>query len=349
MNVFGRCLQRTQLKSLCSVKNYVQRRNVQISIVGAASDIGKNVALLLKRNPYITRLHLYDDNNIVKGIGLELEQIPGGPKVASFSGDPFLSAAIRYSNLVLLVSRTPRKLGFSREQMLATNAIPVYKLCKVLSYQNSDAFFAISTNPINSIIPFANLLLKNCNAHNPFKLFGITHIDTTRARAFISNTLNVNPRHLYVPVIGGHSDETIVPLFSNLCPSHYSVGHCEADTLTRLIKKSGTEVLNRKHGSDSSTLAMAWSINEFVQNLIEALYGNYVVVNSYTANPHFGTKFFSGPTKVGPEGVIETCNKTFHMSDYETKLLERAIPIINKDVAEGEAHVSVLESARSCY
>ncbi|XP_034825576.1 malate dehydrogenase-like [Maniola hyperantus] len=321
-----------------------QKRHVQISIIGAASEVGKNTVLLLKQNHHINKLHLYDDNNSVLGLGLELSHTPGGPTISAFSEEHTLPDAIRNAHLVVMVSRIPRKLGSTREQMLATNALPVQRLCKTISNTNPDAFLAFSTNPINSIVPFASALLFHYNAFCSHKIFGITHIDTARARTLLAKTLNVNPRSINVPVIGGHSDETIIPLFSNITPSHYRVKPCQDDTLTRLLTKCGTEVLNHKLGNDSAVLAVAWSINEFVEKIIEALYGGYVIVNSYTSNPHYGTKFFSGPTKVGSLGIVETCTN-LPMSDFERRLLERAVPIINRDVAQGEEHVQVVETA----
>ncbi|XP_050362980.1 malate dehydrogenase-like [Nymphalis io] len=334
--LFSKCLKGTQI---------VQYKYIQVSVIGAASEIGKNVALLLKLNHLIRRLQIYDDDNTVHGICLELARIPGGPTVTSFSGDIFLPAAVRYSRLVLMVSRVPRKLGYTREQMLEYNALPVQKICRTLPEHNPDAFFAISSNPINSIISFASALLNNYRAYNKYKLFGITTIDTVRTRALLGNALRVNPRHLHVPVIGGHSDNTIVPLFSNILPSHYSITQSQAETLTRLVRKSGNDVLNLKVGVDAATHAMAWSINEFTEHLLEALCGGYTIVNSYTVNPHFGTKFFSGPNKVGPSGIIETC-RSFVMSEYERNLLDQAVPLINREIAQGEDYIQEIESRK---
>ncbi|XP_022116146.2 malate dehydrogenase-like [Pieris rapae] len=333
-------------RSLVAVKSYFSkscilkehRRNAQVSIIGAANGIGSNLALLLKRNNNITRLNLYDDSERVLSIGSDISALPGGPRVATYSGYSFLPASIRSSHLILMVSRIPRKPGYTRDQMLAANAPAVQRLCKTIAEINPDAVLAISTNPINSILPFASSLLFKYCAYDAAKIFGITQIDTARAKAYAAKTLNVNPRHLYVPVIGGHSDETIVPLFSNMTPTHYKLDSCQADTLTKLVKKSGMEVVRNKHGVDSSTLAMAWSINEFVENMVEALYGATTVVNTFTANPHFGTRFFSGPTKIGCYGIVETCGANFHMSEYERFILGNAITHLNKEVGLGEEY-----------
>lgn len=318
-----------------------QTRNVQVSIIGASTEIGSNLALLVKQNNKVHRLKLHGDDEKIKGIALELNLLPGGPLVSGFVGDENLISAIAYSDLIVMVTRIPRKPSQLRDHMLETNGPIVHKLCKAVVERNPGAFLAISTNPINSIIPMASTILYKYDNYNPYKLFGITHIDTARSKSYAANALQANARHLIIPVIGGHSEESVVPLFSNLSPNFYTLDACQADMLTRLVRKSGSDVIYSKQGIDSSTIAMAWSINEFVDKMIDAIRGSQVEVNCYTANPHFGTKFFSGPTWIGPHGTFKPCS-FFHMSNYECSLLSQAVAAINKDILEGQEYANTL-------
>ncbi|XP_059061871.1 malate dehydrogenase, mitochondrial-like [Achroia grisella] len=208
--------------------------------------------------------------------------------------------------------------------------------------RNPNAFLAISTNPINSVVPFASTLLYEYYCYNPFKIMGITHIDSARSRSFAANALQVNPRQIQIPVIGGHSTETTVPLFSNLTPCHYSIDSCQADMLTRLVRKAGTEVVNYKYGRGSSVVGLAWSINEFVDNILNAINGTEDIVHCYSANPHFGTRYFSGPTVIGPYGITQTCCD-FSMSDYESFMLNSSVASLNHDIEVGENYVQVMQ------
>lgn len=310
-------------------------RNLQLSVIGAASDIGSKLSLLLKKNPKITKLNIHDNDSKVHGLAIELNQIPGGPTVSSYDGENDLPAAIAQSNLILMVARTPPTIGITSNTMLQANAPPVQRLCKAISEINPDAFLAISTNPINSMLPFASAMLYRYNCYNPFKIFGITHIDTARARSYAGKTLQANPRHLHIPVIGGHSEQTVVPLFSNLTPDFYTLDVGQADLLTRLVKKADTEILSLKGGKGSAVATVAWSVNEFAEGFVDALLGQEAEVHCFTANPHFGTRFFAGPTIIGPRGIIRTCCN-FQMSNLECGLLSDAVSIINNDVALGE-------------
>lgn len=318
-------------------------RNIQVTIIGAASDIGSNLALLLKQNSKISRLQLYDNSENVNTVALDLGYLLGGPCVSAFAGECMLSSSIRFSHLIVMVDRVHRKPGYTREQMIFYNAPMVQKLCRALAELNSTAFLAIATSPLNSMIPFASTLLHKYGTYNPFKVFGVNHLDLARCKAITASALHLDSSELQVPVIGGHSDETIVPLFSNITPNSYSVEERQADVLTRLLRKAGTEVVNKKMGSESATLSVAWSVNEFVDSVLDALRGAEVTVNAYTANPHFGTKYFSGPSRVGPNGIIRPCYE-FALSNYENDLLNRALPMINRDVSRGEEYVEVFEN-----
>jgi malate dehydrogenase len=47
-------------------------------------------------------------------------------------------------------------------------------------------------------------------------LFGVTTLDVVRAARFVSELKNTDPEEEAVPVIGGHSGVTIVPLLSQI-------------------------------------------------------------------------------------------------------------------------------------
>lgn len=317
-------------------------RNIQMSLIGAANEIGSYLALLLKQNNKIKKLQLYDDDAKVQGVGLELSHLPGGPCVSAWTGDASLKSAIRDSKVIVMVYRVPRKPGDTREKMIAANAPAVQKLCFAMANENPGAFLAIVTNPINSIVPFASALMYKYGCYNPFKIFGITQIDVTRTRMVTANALHLNPSELSLPVLGGHSEETIIPLFSNMQPATMAVEPCKADSLTRVVRKAGIEVVFQKQGSESATLAMAMSIYECLDLIADALGGKDVIVNCYTANPNFGTRFFSGPTKVGPYGIIKACHG-FQLNDFESCLLNASVPLINRDVELGEGYVRFLD------
>lgn len=77
----------------------------------------------------------------------------------------------------------------------------------------------IVSSPPNALVPFAANILKSHNAYDARRLMGITTLGVVRAETFLSEILEVLPKRdlgVEVNVIGGHSAETIVPLFSQV-------------------------------------------------------------------------------------------------------------------------------------
>lgn len=77
---------------------------------------------------------------------------------------------------------------------------------------------AIATNPVNSMVPLACEILKKTGSFNPNTIFGITTLSTVRANTFVAKTQGLEPECVVVPVIGGHTEETIVPVLSQAKP-----------------------------------------------------------------------------------------------------------------------------------
>jgi malate dehydrogenase len=82
------------------------------------------------------------------------------------------------------------------------------------------AFVLIITNPVNSTLPIAVETLKKHNVYNPAKIFGVTTLDVIRASTFVAHALNQpDPQKYKIPVVGGHSGATILPLLSQCTPA----------------------------------------------------------------------------------------------------------------------------------
>lgn len=77
---------------------------------------------------------------------------------------------------------------------------------------------------------------------DPRRIFGVSTLDTVRANAFIGQKLGVNPHNVTVPVIGGHSGVTIIPLFSRATPKVTFSSTDELEKMTVKVQEAGTEV-----------------------------------------------------------------------------------------------------------
>ena len=107
----------------------------------------------------------------------------------------------------------------TRDDLFKINAGIVRDLIKGVAEYCPKAFVLIISNPVNSTVPIAAEVLKNAGVLDAKKLFGVTTLDVVRAETFVADiTGEADKSKTTIPVIGGHSGETIVPLFSQSTP-----------------------------------------------------------------------------------------------------------------------------------
>ena len=147
----------------------------------------------------------------------------------------------------------------TRDDLFKINAGIVRDLVKGVAEFCPNAYILVISNPVNSTVPIAAEVMKQAGKFNPKKLFGVTTLDVVRAETFIQDiTGEKDPAKTVIPVIGGHSGETIVPLFSLAKPKV----NIPAEKLAPLIKRvqfGGDEVVEAKGGAGSATLSMAYA------------------------------------------------------------------------------------------
>ena len=107
----------------------------------------------------------------------------------------------------------------TRDDLFKINAGIVKGLVQGIAENCPKAFILIISNPVNSTVPIAAEVLKKNKCFDPTRLFGVTSLDVVRAQTFVAEVVGESdPRKFTVPVVGGHSGETIVPLLSQTQP-----------------------------------------------------------------------------------------------------------------------------------
>ncbi len=130
------------------------------------------------------------------------------------------------------------KPGMTRDDLFKINAGIVRDLVKGIAEYSPKAFILVISNPVNSTVPIAAEVMKQAGKFDPKRLFGVTTLDVVRAETFVQDiTGEKDPSKTVIPVIGGHSGETIVPLFSLAKPEV----KIPAEKLAPLIKRSSPD------------------------------------------------------------------------------------------------------------
>lgn len=315
-------------------------------VAGASGGIGQPLSLLLKTCPLITELALYDVVN-TPGVAKDLSHISSPAKVTGhLPQDGGAATAFKNADIVVIPAGVPRKPGMTRDDLFKINAGIVKGLIEVIADVAPKAFILIISNPVNSTVPIAAEVLKSKKVFNARRLFGVTTLDVVRAETFLSEIVGgTNPQDMKIPVVGGHSGVTIVPLFSQAKPS-ISIPLEELQSLVHRVQYGGDEVVTAKQGAGSATLSMAYAGYRFTEAVLKALNGEKGIVEPsyvYLADipggdavaEKVGVSFFSVPVELGTEGIEKIHDPLNKLTEYEQKLLKSAAPELEININKG--------------
>ena len=312
---------------------------MKLVILGAAGGIGQSLGLLLKTElPGGTELSLYDIAPVTPGVAADLSHIPTPVKVEGFSGeDP--SPALVNADIVLISAGMARKPGMDRSDLFNINAGIVKNLVSSCADNCPKALIGIITNPVNTTVAIAAEVLKRKGVYNPARLFGVTTLDVIRSSTFVAEIYGKDPRDINVPVIGGHSGITILPLLSQ---SGFEFSHDDADIMTKRIQNAGTEVVEAKAGGGSATLSMGQAAAKFGLSLVRALNGEKDVVEcTYVEGSGDLARFFAQPVLLGKNGVEKILDYG-SLSEFEQNTLNEALDTLRSDIKIGEEFLNFL-------
>jgi len=305
--------------------------NNKVAVMGASGGIGQPLSMLLKLNPAVTKLNLYDIVH-TPGVAADLSHIESKSEVAGFVGDD-LKASLEGMEIVVIPAGVPRKPGMTRDDLFNTNASIVANLASAAAEVCPDACLAIISNPVNSTVPIASEIFKKAGKYNPNKIFGVTTLDIVRANTFIANLKGLDPADVDCPVIGGHAGTTIMPLISQCTPPvEFPADALKA--LTERIQDAGTEVVKAKAGAGSATLSMAYAAARFTDSLMKAKSGKEVVECAYIASNVTEAPYFATPIKLGPNGV-EANLGLGTLSAFEEEMMKAGLPDLIKQINKG--------------
>merc|ERR1711981_1137894 len=261
----------------------------KVCVVGGGGGIGQPLSLLLKQNPLVSHVSVFDlvgapgvaadlshinTPASVSGHGMNLTQFQefSQEEKDSHQADAF-DAALQGSDVVVIPAGVPRKPGMTRQDLFDLNASLNMNFAKAVAKNCPNAFVAIISNPVNSTVPIFAEQMKKEGCYDPKRIFGVTTLDIVRANTFVAEAAGLDVSTLNVPVIGGHAG-AILPLLSRSTPESKSkLSDDQVAALTDRIQNGGTEVVLAKAGAGSATLSMAKAGADFAIALVRALNG----------------------------------------------------------------------------
>lgn len=328
------CLTGCSTCSPCNTFATKSANDFKVTVVGAAGNVGQPLSLLLKMNTQITTLALHD-NVQVKGMAEDLSHISTSTNVEAFEGAYQLEQALDSASVVVMCAAKARTPNMEANYEVFANAPVAIDVARAVSIACPNAFLAVITDPLNMIVPIMARVLQEEDAYDPKRLFGVTTLDVVRAKTYFAQTINVDPLQVSVPVIGGHTPDTMLTIISRSFPV-FDRGLCERETLLNRIHNAEHELAMAKmtvpQSEGTSTLAMAYAAAHFVRALLHALYGERSIIEcAYVASDVTEAKFFASPVLLGRNG-IKRYLEVPHLAEYEEKALGNLIKQLKREI-----------------
>ncbi|KAJ2313825.1 hypothetical protein IWW51_001247 [Coemansia sp. RSA 2702] len=325
---------------------------VSVAVLGAAGGIGQPLSLLLMLTPGISRLSLYDIVNM-PGVAADISHINSNVSVEHHAGAAQLRRALQGIDIVVIPAGVPRKPGMTRDDLFSVNASIVRELTEAVADTCPRALIAIIANPVNSTVPIAAEVLKSRHVYDPRRLFGVTTLDSVRASRFVRDLRpETDAAELHIPIVGGHSGNTIVPLLSMATP-RLELTPAEAEGLVQRIQYGGDEVVKAKEGRGSATLSMAHAAARFTNSLVVAFKGTLTVelaLVPLAADPggaqqirRFGAgqlEYFAVPVELGQAGVQQIVALPTEPNTLERKGIEIAASVLRDNIDKGVSYIT---------
>lgn len=317
---------------------------MKLTLLGAAGGIGQTLALLLKlRLPIGTELALYDISPVTPGVAVDISHIATSVKAIGYAGEENLAAALKDAHMVLITAGVARKPGMTRADLFNINGNIIKNLVEKVAEVCPDACVGIVSNPVNTLVPLAAEVLRKKGVYDKRKLFGVSTLDVVRAKSFVSELKEKHAETVKVPVIGGHSGPTILPLLSQALSEGRKIDFTqeEIESLTHRIQNAGTEVVEAKAGGGSATLSMAEAGARFAVAVFKALLGEDCVRYAYVESKKDSgyPEFFAHPVRFGLTGVEELL-PIGQLSAYEQEKLKALEEVLEADIKLGKDFVN---------
>ena len=317
---------------------------MKLTLLGAAGGIGQTLALLLKlRLPVGTELALYDISPVTPGVAVDISHIATSVKAIGYAGEENLAAALKDAHMVLVTAGVARKPGMTRADLFNINGNIIKNLIEKVADVCPNACIGIVSNPVNTLVPLAAEVLRKKGVYDKRKLFGVSTLDVVRAKSFVSELKEKHAETVKVPVIGGHSGPTILPLLSQALSEGRKIDFTqeEIESLTHRIQNAGTEVVEAKAGGGSATLSMAEAGARFAVAVFKALLGEDCVRYAYVESKKDSgyPEFFAHPVRFGLTGVEELL-PIGQLSEYEQEKLKALEEVLEADNKLGKDFVN---------
>ena len=186
---------------------------MKVTIVGAGA-VGATCTENIARKQLVEEIVLVDiKEGLAEGKAMDMNQCATlngfNSKIIGSTND---YVATSDSAVCVITSGIPRKPGMTREELIGTNAGIVKNVTDSLLKYSPDTIIIVISNPMDTM---TYLSVKSSGLPKE-KVIGMGGIlDSARFKYRLSEVLSCSPNDLHGVVIGGHGDNTMLPLINH--------------------------------------------------------------------------------------------------------------------------------------
>lgn len=126
-----------------------------VALLDVLSTVGRNLALLLKQNPNIHELRIYQEEQDIQNFASDLNEIDTKTKVVPYPSN-CLRKAVTGAHVVVSTGGCQEKHGETQKELFDKNMDNVRNVAMFLAEFNPYAVYCIAKPPVEALVPMVS-------------------------------------------------------------------------------------------------------------------------------------------------------------------------------------------------
>jgi len=169
---------------------------------------------------------------------------------------------------------------------------------------------------------------------DPRRIIGVTSLNSARASKFVHEATGVPVDQIDVPVVGGHTGRTVLPLFTR-DPAASTLPLEARRELDLRVQEGDEEVIKAKRVRGGPALSSAYAAMLLARAVLNGLAGQRGSVCAFVKSEATELPYFTSPVNFGRRGA-EQVKRLPRLADrYENERLFEVVQVLQEEIDAG--------------
>mmetsp|Transcript_148146 Transcript_148146/g.369349 ORF Transcript_148146/g.369349 Transcript_148146/m.369349 type:complete len:350 (+) Transcript_148146:84-1133(+) len=326
------------------------KRGFKVCVCGGSGPIGQPLCMLLAMDPRVWELSVQDLAHTIpppEGMRCDLHHLERKCSVKAYSllavqrPVDHLKECLTGCDLVIACAVWPNNAIINSSDLLKLNGSVAKNVIEACAKYCPEAIVGLVVKPLNSVVPAMARLYEKAGL-DPMKICGITTLDVVRANKFVHVASEVPIERISVPVVGGHSGPSAVPLFSQ-DPTAARLSEEQRGEVLQRVQDGGAQILSATKGKCGPNLSQAYACARFAGAVLSGLSGVRTQECCYVKSSACpGLSYFASKVTFGPKGV-EQVHPIGKVSPQEQAQIDEVKKGLAEDIESGLKYAETVE------